>query len=74
MSVRVSDEAAKQLQVGDELFGYYGYQGEEARHLFPWYVELYNQYEPQILERQRKHWGKERKKKRKRKGNVDKNN
>ena len=48
MSVRVTEEEAAKLEPGDELFAYYGYKGATARDLFPWYMELYDIFEPQI--------------------------
>ena len=53
MSVRANEEEALKLNAGDELFTYYGYKGPDATKTFPWYVDLYHQFEPQILERQK---------------------
>ena len=49
LSVRVSEEEASALEIGDELFTYYGYGGQESARMFPWYKELYHQLEPEIL-------------------------
>ena len=52
MAVQVTKEEAAKLSAGDELFTYYGYAGPTILTTFPWYAELYEKYEPQILERQ----------------------
>lgn len=53
MSVRASEEDALRLSSGDELFANYKYDMSIATDMFPWYVELYKQLEPQILARER---------------------